>query len=89
MIIYIILQYEYKHRNNQFKINCKLVFKFFNYKIETWKSCIIFIYDCNFFKIRAFNLLLDDVIRFIVLFLTTCDKCDNIKDFALSDYKCK
>ena len=77
------------YNNNQSVINCKSVLKTPVNKFNTRKPWRILCYDCN-----SYTESIEPIIRrrhntHSFAFLTACEKCDNVKTLALSDYNCE
>ena len=72
--------------DNQFVIYCESVVKTFLNKSNTKTPWRIFRYDCNLYteSIKPIILRRNNTHSFALLI--ACEKCDNIKTLALSDY---
>ena len=69
-------------RNNKSVIDCKS-----NYK--TRKSWRIYCYNCNSYTESIEPIIIRRSNSHSFAFLTACEKCENLKTLALSDYNCE
>ena len=60
-----------------------------NQKSNTRKPWRIFCYDCNSYTESIEPIIIRRHNTHSFAFLTACEKCDNVKTLALSDYNCE
>ena len=77
------------YSNNQTVINCKSNFQTSINKSNTRKPWRIFCYDCNSYTESIGPIIIRRHNTHIFAVLTACEKCDNVKTLALSDYNCE
>ena len=77
------------YKNNQSVIDYKSNFKTSVNKSTTRKPWRIFCYDCNSYTESIEPIIIRRHNTHSFAFLTACEKCDNVKTLALSDYNCE